>query len=312
MKKTLGLVVTFNPSPQFHSHLNILLAQLDQVLVIDNASGAETRLLLEREARLHPSLQVQFNDSNLGIAAALNQGFRRAVERGYEYIIVFDQDSLPASDMTARLLAAYRAHPARERIAIFAPQVQDSVTGERITYLKKRGMFSMRRVPCQAEILDDVSLVITSGSLNNLAAYQKLGGFREDFFIDYVDTEYCLRAQAHGYRIAVACKAVLHHRLGDQQRKQIGALTLRPTFHPPLRWYYINRNRIAMLGMYAFKAPYWALYDVMVGSYAFLKMLLYEDQKLRKNLAVIMGIFDGLFRRMGPIAPSRKRWLVEE
>jgi hypothetical protein len=61
--------------------------------------------------------------------------------------------------------------------------------------------------------------------------------------------------------------------------------------------------------MYAFKAPHWALYEVMVGSYAFLKMLLYEDRKLQKILAVIMGISDGLFRRMGPIAPSRKRWL---
>lgn len=310
MKKTPGLVVTFDPSPDFFQNLNTLLEQFAVVFLIDNDSNRETRLRLEQEALQNSSrLQVLFNDKNKGIAAALNQGFRWAIERGYDHIIAFDQDSLPASTMTSELLAIYRTHPARERIAILAPQIQDSVTGGRITYLRKRGRFSMRRVSCQADLLDDVSLVITSGSLNNLAAYQQLGGFREDFFIDYVDTEYCLRAQASGYRIAVACNAILHHRLGDQQKKQIGSLTLRPTFHSPLRWYYIHRNRVAMYGLYALKFPYWAVYDLMVGGYAFLKMLLYEDRKLRKVLAVMMGIFDGLFRRMGPIAPSRKRWL---
>lgn len=313
MIKTPGLVITFNPPPDFFQNLKILLEQFDVVFLIDNDSNRETRLRLEQEALQNsPRLQVSFNDKNKGIAAALNQGFRWAMEQGYDHIIAFDQDSLPASNMTSELLAIYRTHPARERIAILAPQIQDAVTGERITYLKKRGAFSMQRVSCQTGTLEDISLVITSGSLNNLKAYEKIGPFRDDFFIDYVDTEYCLRAARHGYKIAVACKAVLHHRLGDQQKKQIGSLTLRPTFHPPLRWYYINRNRIVMLGMYAFKAPHWALYEVMVGSYAFLKMLLYEDRKLQKILAVIMGISDGLFRRMGPIAPSRKRWLVKE
>lgn len=310
MIKTPGLVITFNPPPDFFQNLKTLLEQFDVVFLIDNDSNRETRLRLEQEALQNsPRLQVSFNDKNKGIAAALNQGFRWAMEQGYDHIIAFDQDSLPASNMTSELLAIYRTHPARERIAILAPQIQDAVTGERITYLKKRGAFSMQRVSCQNNTIDDVSIVITSGSLNNLKAYKKIGPFRDDFFIDYVDTEYCLRAARHGYKIAVACKAVLHHRLGDQQQKQIGSLSLRPTFHPPLRWYYINRNRIVMLGMYAFKAPHWALYDVMVGSYAFLKMLLFEDRKLQKILAVIMGISDGLFRHMGPIAPSRKRWL---
>ncbi len=312
MEKTPGLVVLFQPDPAFISNLHTLLAQLSPLLVVDNGSGAETCQTLEKEAWANPSLQTQFNQSNLGVAAALNQGFQWALDQGFDHLVVFDQDSLPASDMTAQLLAAYRAQPAPERIAILAPQIRDAVTGERITYLKKRGAFSMQRVSCQTGTLEDISLVITSGSLNNLAAYRELGGFREDFFIDYVDTEYCLRAQANGYRIAVACNAVLYHRLGDQQRKRIGSLTLRPTFHSPLRWYYINRNRMVMYASYTLKFPHWALYDFMVGAYAFLKMLLYEDQKLRKVLAVMMGIFDGLFRRMGPIASSRRHWLVKE
>jgi rhamnosyltransferase len=311
MNDVLGLVVTFEPSDGLSANLRILLEQVPSVLVVDNGSGAETRLMLKQEAERHPSVEVLCNESNLGVAAALNQGFQWALEHGWQQVVTFDQDSQPGPGMVRGLMEAYASHPQRERIAVFAPNVDDPHADIHALYLRRRGVFSFERVPCAGGILDDVAIVITSGSLHNLDAYQTLGGFREDFFIDYVDTEYCLRAQANGYKIAVTCNAILHHRLGDQQKKQIGSLTLRPTFHSPLRWYYINRNRIAMLGMYAFNAPYWAVYDVMVGSYAFLKMLMYEDQKLKKILAVAMGIFDGLFRRMGAIAPSRRRWLVQ-
>lgn len=302
MKKTLGLVVTFNPSPQFHSSLRLLLTQLDQVLVVDNASSEAIRRWLEQEAEdKKASLKIIFNDENLGIASALNQGFRWALAQGYRQVIAFDQDSQPAVDMVAELLQAYDSHPRRERIAILAPQIQDGITGEKIKYLRAGGLF-MERTSCRDGVLDDVALVITSGSLNNLSAYSQIGGFRDDFFIDYVDTEYCLRAREKGYGISVACRAVLHHRLGDQQKKQIGTFTLRPTFHSPLRWYYIHRNRIVMYGLYAIRFPQWALYDVMTGVYAFLKMLLYEDRKWRKILALTLGLIDGLLRRMGPMS----------
>lgn len=313
MKETLGLVITFNPSPQFYSNLRILLEQLDRVLLIDNGSNPEIRRQLEEETTgKGASLDIILNDENLGVATALNQGFCRALEQGYKYVITFDQDSRPVPNMISELFRLYNSHPSRSRIAIVAPQIQDEITGERIIYLRETGGIVMERVSCRGDILEDVSLVITSGSLNDLSAYTQIGAFRDDFFVDYVDTEYCLRARGHGYKIVVACNAILNHCLGNQQRKRIGLLTLRPNFHSPLRWYYINRNRIVMLGMYTLRAPYWAVYDVMMGSYAFLKMLLYEDRKLQKILAVIMGILDGLFRRMGPISPSRKRWLSDD
>ncbi len=319
MKKTLGLVITFNPSPQFHSSLHLLLAQLDQVLVVDNASSSAIRRRLEEEANdKKASLKIIFNDENLGIASALNQGFRWALAQGYERVIAFDQDSQPAADMVAELLQAYDSHPRRERIAILAPQIhlclrhwrrQDGVTGEKIQYLRAGRVF-MERISCRGGVLDDVALVITSGSLNNLSAYSQIGGFRDDFFIDYVDTEYCLRAREKGYEISVACRAVLHHRLGDQQKKQIGTLALRPTFHSPLRWYYIHRNRIVMYGLHAFRFPQWALHDLATGVYALLKMLLYEDRKWGKILALVLGLIDGLLRRMGPMSAERRALLA--
>lgn len=313
MSNPPAIVVTFNPPPEFLVNLEALLDQLDEVLVIDNGSGGEMRDLLKRELMYRgAALTVIFNEVNLGVAAAINQGFRWAIEKGYDSVLVFDQDSRPAPGMVAELLHVYNSHPVRDKVAIVAPQIEDWVTGERISHLRERGVFSLERVPCRDSVIEDVMLVITSGSLNNLRAFGEVGVFRDEFFVDYVDTEYCLRLRHYGYRIVVACNAVLQHRLGEQQRKRIGSLSMRPTFHSPLRWYYINRNRVVMYGLYALRFPSWAFHDFMTGNYAFLKMILFEDHKIKKILALLLGITDGMLHRMGPISPSRKRLISEE
>ncbi|NWF64500.1 MAG: glycosyltransferase family 2 protein [Chloroflexi bacterium] len=308
-----ALVITYHPTPEFFARLPLWIGQLDRLLIVDNASAPETRRRLEQASAQFEAGRVHllFNPQNQGVAFALNQGFRWALDHGYEHLMVLDQDSRPASNLTRQLLHVYETHPRRERLAILAPRIQDDLTGEPAPLLKWSGLLLRKEQP-RAEATQDVALAITSGSLNNLSIYKHLGPFREDFFIDYVDTEYCLRAQRQGYQIAAAWNGILHHRLGNQQKRQIGRLTLRPTFHSPVRWYYIHRNRMAMYGMYALRFPQWAIYDFSVGIYAFLKMLMYEDRKRQKIKAAALGIFDGILRRMGPISPHRRAQIEPE
>src|SRR5260370_26135868 len=56
-------------------------------------------------------------------------------------------------------------------------------------YLPKR-----LRIDDQAEGMFPSLCIISSGSAISAAAYRKLGPFREDYFIEYVDIEYSLRA----------------------------------------------------------------------------------------------------------------------
>jgi len=46
--------------------------------------------------------------------------------------------------------------------------------------------------------------VITSGSLLPLATYADIGPFREEFFIDFVDTDYCFRARKEVDKLAAS------------------------------------------------------------------------------------------------------------
>jgi len=307
----LGIIVTYNPPSDILGNLFVLSMQVKKVLIVDNASDINFRNLIKNEVKHNGLwLEVIFNKSNLGISRALNQGFAWAIAHGYDYVITFDQDSTLSPDMIQKMLVVYNTHPEGKNIAIVAPNVKNAHSSISTLYLQPRNKFLFERIPCQKENINNVSLAITSGSLCNISAYQEIGGFREDFFIDYVDIEYCLRAKKLDYKIIVACEAILYHQLGNQQTKKIGTFTLNPTFHSPIRWYYINRNRMVMYRLYAIMYPYWALYDFMSSCSLLLRMFLFEDQKLRKIFAFFLGVVDGIFGRMGQITAYREAQIL--
>jgi rhamnosyltransferase len=62
---------------------------------------------------------------------------------------------------------------------------------------------------------------------------------RENYFIDYVDTEWCIRAEAMGYKNYVSSKAVMKHAIGDNILK---FKYFNVPVHSPFRRYYRVRN----------------------------------------------------------------------
>ena len=97
-----AVVVTFEPDPEGLRELLARLApQVATVLVVDNASARQPPRLARDEATLIPLTR------NAGIAAAQNIGIRTAVGLGATFVLLMDQDSLPAADMVTQLLNAH-------------------------------------------------------------------------------------------------------------------------------------------------------------------------------------------------------------
>ncbi|MET5116689.1 glycosyltransferase family 2 protein, partial [Burkholderia pseudomallei] len=66
------------------------------------------------------------------------------------------------------------------------------------------------------------AFLISSGSVISRGANARLGRFDEALFIDHVDTEYCLRAQAHNVPLYVEPSLVLNHRKRARRRHNVG------------------------------------------------------------------------------------------
>ena len=292
-----AVVITFNPDSEFPSRIAGIAEQVDSILVIDNASGPQGQALL---AKLSPSKHIEIirNPDNVGVATALNIGMDRARTLRYQWALALDQDSDAAPNMVAELTKVIQTREWTARAAIVAPQTIDSISRKPSAFLRPRFGIFYKRSACIGEVME-VTTAISSGSLVNLRIHEELRGFRDDYFIDYIDAEYCLRAQMHGYIILAACEANLTHQLGERNEWHFGPLHLFPTFHPPSRWYTISRNRIAIWRAYAMRFPHWFSYDLVASAFITIRMLLAEAHRGAKIRAILRGTLDGLAGRMG-------------
>lgn len=308
--KRIALVITYNPADNFAQHLENLFTEFDEIIIVDNRSMPETQAMLQaEEARFGGALKLLLNPKNLGIATALNQGIALAIAEGRKFIVVLDQDSIPVPGMANALWNGFLNHPNRAQLAILAPDIQEDALRKPYKYLRAKNKFVFLQEPCAGQYIRNVTYVITSGSFLNLDVFKKLGPFREDFFIDYVDIEYCLRALQRGYEVSVLRDARLKHNLGKRQQKYFLGRSFTPTFHAPFRWYYIIRNRIATLRLYALRFPHFFFHEIQVTTTSILRVLLLENRRVEKLKAILLGSMDGVLGRMGESSPRVKKIL---
>jgi rhamnosyltransferase len=245
-----AVVVTYRPDgAALERLLAALRGQVGRVVVVDNES---TGAVAGRLAGAGGPCELVANAQNLGIATAQNQGIERALAHpDCEYVLFLDQDSLPEEGMVACLRAALQpalsAAGGGARVAAAGPLSVDARTGERAWVVVERGGRPVRARPAPGDAPLGVAFLLASGTLVPRPVLRELRGMRGAYFIDHVDTEWCLRARAAGCRLLVVPAARLRHRLGDSVRK-VWLLGWRSVAtHSPLRDYYMFRNTLLML-----------------------------------------------------------------
>jgi rhamnosyltransferase len=223
------------------------------------------------------------NPENLGIARALNLGVERARASGFAWVLLLDQDSDLHEGMLSSLIEARAAYPDPARVAVIGAGFGETTR-------------SAPEAPWQ-----EVESVITSGSLIPLAVHAVVGAFRDEFFIDYVDSEYCFRARAQGYRVLRTTQSLMSHTIGAPTRHDLLGRLKWTTNHSPDRRYYIARNDTVMLREYGgYALGSWALKSLGRRLRTCKRIVLYEHSNARKIAAVAAGWWDGVRGRMGP------------
>jgi len=293
-----AIVVSYRPCLETLAKLLAALeGQVAVTLVVDNGSPAAVASWLRGQAR--STVVPMLLENNLGVAAAHNRGVGWAREQGYSYIILFDQDSLPAPDMVKQLCLAYQALAAAgKRVAAVGPRYFDKCSDQAAPFVRM-GYVINRRVSCTPQVeWVKADFLITSGSLVALAILDRVGGFDEGLFIDNVDMEWCFRAQSQGFELYGICRAVMAHNIGEGDIKLW--LPYRFIVHAPFRLYYIMRNRV-LLYRRAYTPLRWITQDVLrlLAKLAIFALLV---PPRRLNLAMMMkGLRDGVRGETGAL-----------
>ena len=153
--------------------------------------------------------------------------------------------------------------------------------------------------------MPEVTMVISSGSLVRVEAFRDVGGFDTGLFIDYVDTDFCLKCIQRDWLIMVCAGARMQHTLGQRRIKKVLGISLSPTNHSPFRHFYISRNRVTMWRRHAWSNPHWALFDVAALLLWVVRVGLAEREKGAKFRAMIEGTWSGLRGQNGKMRTAR-------
>ena len=245
--RVLAHVHTMNDAAVIEQALDGLRRQTrppDALLIVDNASTDAT---LERT--FPDNVTIISNSENLGTSGAVRIGFAYALEHGFEWIWVFDADSVPEPDALEALLAFFeRLPPAeRDRVCFLAgwPLTQAGEVKQQPMSLKKG---ALEVIPLKRDRdSTQCDCMIWSGTLYRMAAVARIGLPSADYVLDVAEIEYGYRARELGLTSWVVHESVIRHDVGRgagaaHKLLRIGPVRLALFEISPPRAYYNTRN----------------------------------------------------------------------
>jgi rhamnosyltransferase len=287
--QTAAVVVTWFPDDKLPGRIKAVGRQVARVMVVDNATTGRGRdMLLDLQRR--GEIELLQNTENMGVATALNRGASAAIRHGFRWLLTMDQDTLVSSTCIDGLIQTYLACPFRRRLAVVAANYVDPSIEK---------LFARPLRP-QLPYIEQPT-AITSGSLLRLSAFAQTGTFQDDFFIDFVDNEYCLRLRNHGWRVAYSTKPLMDHSIGHPRAHRFLGFRFATSNHPPFRRYYITRNRVICDCRHWHGQPHAVITDIGRFAGEMLFLLLFETNKYRKIRAIGRGAWHGMTGQMGKL-----------
>ena len=307
-----SITVAFNPDPiRLAEQLTALRNQVDEIIIVDNGSEqpvmkslAQTMIMRSID-ELSPMKFIVLAE-NQGIASGFNIGIDAARKSGVDFVLLLDDDSVPAANMVSKLTAGYHQATtacAPQRVAAVGPRIVDSRDDHDYPFIRL-GWLRNQHIRCaiSRENLVDCDFLISSGSLILMSALDEIGKFDETLFIDSVDLEWCFRVRRNRLSLYGICDAQLHHRLGDHRRVVWNKIVL--VVHSPLRIYYITRNRILLY--WRRHVPLrWKLKDMLRMAAKFIALMLFVAPRLQYLRMTVLAVWDGIANRGGRLRDHR-------
>jgi len=283
-----AVIVTYHPDRELPQRVERIASQVQHVVIVDNHSDPSTVAMLKA---LSPRLNLRLflNEENLGIATALNQGMAEASRLGASWALLLDQDTVPFESMVSVFGQVYEEYPEKETLAVI---------GSNFLEVSAPGGRPALTVAAGATWAEQVT-VITSGSLLSIPLFHVVGPFRDELFIDEVDTEYCLRARTLGFTTVVSREPLMAHSVGIATSRRFLWRTVRPSNHSAFRWYYMIRNPIVLTREYWRAEPRWVTTNLYIRLKLMVKALLYESDRRAKLQRMLLGGWHGLRGRLG-------------
>jgi rhamnosyltransferase len=280
--KVLVVIVLYYPDENQLLQLVGICSQYKQasILLFDNGKISDSL----KQKVLGPIAYYLQSPKNVGVGEAYDYACQLAVKEKFDFILSLDQDScLPHRFINNMVSGFFRLQKLGFCLAAIGPAWYDPRFP---IYIVKRWRIKLRSKRGNGFLLKKV--LISSGMLITVSALKKIGYPKKEYFIDHIDTEWCLRAYYRHYRVAQLSNVHMQHTLG--KLRMIRNFSLR--YQEPIRYYYSIRNSFFMFTEK--RIAFFSRIYILLRNIVEIGKLPFVPQPLESCLAVWFGLKDGV------------------
>lgn len=212
------IIVNYNSGKNL---LNCLLSLQNQTndlqlktVIVDNNSQDDSLIVIKQK---YPYLKIILNNNNLGFAKANNIAIKYCLEKGADYIYLINPDTISQSGSISSLLKTIKTH---KNIGIVSPVLKVRKDGKELYDIGagfNKILGRTKHIHQNNKLNGDIEQELVSGCamLIKKEVFKKINYFDEQFFLYFEDSDFCLRAKKAGFKIMIAAKALVDHKISS-------------------------------------------------------------------------------------------------
>lgn len=262
---------------------------MEDVILVDNGSDDGSLSAIKSH---FPTVQLWINEHNLGFTGGNNVGIRQALQQGYAYIMLLNNDTEIGTGFWKPLLKemeASRQTAAIQPLIYFLNEktVVWNAGGKYHSWLgfSQTNLKPKSKAPYLTDWITGCAILVRASVL------KEIGLLDERYFAYFEDVDWSLRMRKAGYLLKVHPEAVIYHEAGaaskSKNKGEEGFLS--PKVH------FLNvRNQIFQLRKYCRHPKYWLSWPVHFLVFGLMVIHFSLKSRKLKREAVWKGILAGL------------------
>ena len=215
------------------------------IIIVDNNSPDQSGKKLEKLYEENPKINVLLNTENKGFSAGNNVGIKYALEKGYDAILLINNDTVVDSDFLQTIVNETRDF---NQFAIYTGKIKYYYNKDLIWYAGGDYSFikgsahhfgAMELDDGRFDSRIDVGFICGCCMYMSSKVIERIGLLPEEYFLYSEDLDYSLNARNNNIRLQYIPDAVIYHKVSASSSKTSN-----------ISQFYIIRNRFYLIRKY--------------------------------------------------------------
>jgi len=215
--------------------------ELLKIVLVDNASEDKSVEIIKRySGKAIERYEIILNEKNLGFAAGNNLGMKWAIDRGYDYIYLLNQDTIVEPDFLVEAVRVLESDEeivaVQSRLMLWPQKDLINSLGNEIHFLGfgfTRG-YKEKVTSNKLQVAsNEITYASGAASLWRASRIKEVDLFNEEFFMYHEDLDLGWRMRLAGYKIMLSWNSVVYHKYEFSRSIK--------------KFYYMERNRYLVL-----------------------------------------------------------------